>query len=94
VNACVNFLLASYHGGYLWLNRRIMIDPVLINHITGMIMQGLDPQDYYPRKTVDHALSKKIKEAYGNVEKGMRGYCWQPIQFFQLPYKLPTPFVS
>jgi hypothetical protein len=23
---------------------------------------------------VDHALSLKIKEAYGNVEKGMRGY--------------------
>jgi hypothetical protein len=37
-------------------------------------MQGPDPQDYYPRKTVDRALSQKIKEAYGNVEKGARGY--------------------
>jgi hypothetical protein len=27
VNACVKLLLASYHGGYLWLNRCIMIDP-------------------------------------------------------------------
>ena len=47
-----------------------MIDQALINHITGLSMQGLDPQDYYPRKTADHALSQKIKEAYGNVEKG------------------------
>jgi hypothetical protein len=31
VNACVKFLLASYHGVYLWLNQRIMIDPALIN---------------------------------------------------------------
>jgi hypothetical protein len=37
-------------------------------------MQGPDPQDYYPGKTVDHTLSQKIKEAYGNVEKGTRGY--------------------
>jgi hypothetical protein len=37
-------------------------------------MQGPDPQDYYPGKTADRALSQKIKEAYGNVEKGTRGY--------------------
>jgi hypothetical protein len=70
VNSCIKLLLARYHGGYIWLNRRITIDPTLINQITGLIMQGPDPQDYYPRKTADHALSQKIKEAYGNVEKG------------------------
>jgi hypothetical protein len=31
VNACVKLLLASYHGGYLWLNHRITVDPTLIN---------------------------------------------------------------
>jgi hypothetical protein len=51
-----------------------MIDPALINQITGLSMQGPDPQDYYPRKTADRALSQKIKEAYENVEKGARGY--------------------
>jgi hypothetical protein len=51
-----------------------MIDPALINHITGLSMQGPDPQDYYPRKTTDRALSQKIKEAYENVEKGAQGY--------------------
>jgi hypothetical protein len=57
VNACVKLLLASYHGGYMWLNHRITVDLALINRITGLGMQGPDPQDYYPGKTVDHALS-------------------------------------
>jgi len=37
-------------------------------------MQGLDPHEYYPGKTTDHALAQKIKEAYGDVEKGVQGY--------------------
>jgi hypothetical protein len=45
VNACVKLLLASYHGGYLWLKCRITIDMALINRIIGLSMQGPDPQD-------------------------------------------------
>jgi hypothetical protein len=74
VNACVKLLLASYHGGYLWLDRYITVDPTLINRITRLSMLGLDPHEYYPRKTADPALAQKIKEAYGDVEKGARGY--------------------
>jgi hypothetical protein len=74
VNACVKLLLESYHGEYLWLNHRITVDPMLINQITGLSMQSPDPHDYYPGKTTDHALSQKIKEAYGDVEKGTRRY--------------------
>jgi hypothetical protein len=37
-------------------------------------MQGPDPHEYYPRKTKDRTLAQKIKEAYGDVEKGVRGY--------------------
>jgi hypothetical protein len=74
VNACVKLFLASYHGGYLWLKCRITVDPTLINWITGLSMQGPDPHDYYPGKTADCALAQKIKEAYGDVEKGMQGY--------------------
>jgi hypothetical protein len=61
MNSCVKLLLASYHGGYLWLNHRITIDPALINQITELSMQGPDPHDYYSGKTGDHALSQKIK---------------------------------
>jgi hypothetical protein len=43
VNACVKLLLASYHGGYLCLNWRIIIDLALINQITGLSMHGPDP---------------------------------------------------
>jgi hypothetical protein len=74
VNACVKLLLASYHRRYLWLICHITVDPALINRITGLSMKGLDPHEYYPRMTADHALAQKIKEAYGDVEKGARGY--------------------
>jgi hypothetical protein len=73
VNACVKLLLASYHGGYLWLDHRITVDLELINRIIELSMQGPDPHEYYPRKTVDHTLAQKIKEAHGDVEKGTRG---------------------
>jgi hypothetical protein len=74
VNVCVKLLLSCYHGGYLWLNRRITVDPTLINRITGLSMQGPDPQDFYPRKTSDRALAQRIKDTYDDVEKGTRGY--------------------
>jgi hypothetical protein len=80
VNACVKLLLSSYHGCYLWLNRRIIVDLTLINRITGISIQGPDPQDVYPRKIVDHALAQRIKDTYGDVEKGIRGYKVASIQ--------------
>jgi hypothetical protein len=57
VNACVKLLLASYCRGYLWLDHRITVDSTLINRITGLRMQGLDPHEYYLGKTVDRALA-------------------------------------
>ena len=70
VNSCVQLLLFCYHGGYQWLEWHITVDPILINQITGLSMQGLDPQEFYPRKTVNHALTQRIKDIYGDVEKG------------------------
>jgi hypothetical protein len=67
-------LLSCYHGGYLWLNHRIIVDPTLINWITRLSMQGPDPQDFYPGKSMDRALAQRIKDTYGYVEKGTRGY--------------------
>jgi hypothetical protein len=80
VNACIKLLLSCYHRGYLWLNRCITVDPTLINRITGLSMQGPDPQEFYPGKTSDRALAQKIKETYGDVEKGTRGYKVASIQ--------------
>jgi hypothetical protein len=37
-------------------------------------MQGPDPQEFYPRKAVDCMLAQKIKDTYGDVENGTRGY--------------------
>jgi hypothetical protein len=80
VNACVKLLLSRYHGGYLWLESRITVDLTQINQITGLSMQGPNPWDFYPGKTSDRALSQRIKETYGDVEKGTRGYKVASIQ--------------
>jgi hypothetical protein len=70
VNAHVKLLLSCYHGGYLWLNRRIIVDPTLINRITGLSVQGPNQQDLYPGKAMDHALAQRIKDTYGDFKKG------------------------
>jgi hypothetical protein len=70
VNACIKLLLSCYHGGYLWLNHCITVDPTLINRITGLSIQGPEPQNFYLEKTADRALAHKIKEIYGDVENG------------------------
>jgi hypothetical protein len=43
VNACVKLLLSCYYGGYLWLDRCVTVDPMLIHLITGLSMKGPDP---------------------------------------------------
>jgi hypothetical protein len=80
VNACVKLLLSCYHGSYLWLNHCITIDPKLFNWIMGLSMQGHEPQDFYLRKAMDCALAQRVKDTYGDVEKGMRGYKVASIQ--------------
>jgi hypothetical protein len=59
VNACVKILLSFFHGDYLWLDRHINIDTVLIHQITRLRMQGPDPHDFYP---VKEALAKQEVE--------------------------------
>jgi hypothetical protein len=80
VNACVKILLSCYHGGYLWLDRRVTVDPTLIHMITGLSMQGPDPQKFYPGKAADRTLAQRIKDTYDDVEKGKRGYKVASIQ--------------
>jgi hypothetical protein len=74
VNACIKLLLSCYHGGYLWLDRHIIVDLMLIHWITGLSMQGPDPQDFYPGKAADRTLAQTIKDTYGDVEKRKWGY--------------------
>jgi hypothetical protein len=56
VNACIKLLLSCYNGGYLWLDRCMTVDLTLIHMITGLSMQGLDPQELYPGKAADRAM--------------------------------------
>jgi hypothetical protein len=74
VNACIRLLFSCYHGGYLWLDRQITVNLILINQITGLSMQGPDLQEFYPGKIADRTLAQRIKDTYGDLEKGMQGY--------------------
>jgi hypothetical protein len=58
VNMCVELLMSCYHGGYLWLDRRITVDPVLIHWITGLNMEGPNPQYFYLGKAADRTLAQ------------------------------------
>jgi hypothetical protein len=80
VNTCVKLLLSCYHGGYMWLDRSVTVDPALIHLIIGVSMQGPDPHQFYPEKVADRTLAQRIKESYGDVEKGKRGYKVASIQ--------------
>jgi hypothetical protein len=48
---------ATTEDTYGW-TRRITVDPILINQIIGLRMQGPDPQEFYLGKTVDCALAQ------------------------------------
>jgi hypothetical protein len=43
-------------------------------------MQGPDPQEFYPGKVADSALVQRIKDTYGDVEKGKWSYKVASIQ--------------
>jgi hypothetical protein len=43
-------------------------------------MQEPNPQDFYPGKAADRALAQRIKDTYGDVEKGTWGYKLASIQ--------------
>jgi hypothetical protein len=43
VNTCVKILISCYHGGYLWLDRHIIVDLTLIHRINRLSMQGTNP---------------------------------------------------
>jgi hypothetical protein len=71
--------LRETEGTILWadvvdvchLNRRIIVDPTLINRITRLSMQRPDPQDFYPGKAMDRTLAQRLKDTYSDVKKGM-----------------------
>jgi hypothetical protein len=80
VEACVKLLMSCYHGGYLWLDIPMTVEPTLIHLITGLSMKAPDPHQFYPGKAADHSLAQWIKETYGDVEKGKQGYKVSSIQ--------------
>jgi hypothetical protein len=80
VNACVKLLCHSTMEVICMLDKHVTMDLVLIHLITGLSMKGPDPHQFYLGKVADRSPVQRIKETYGNVEKGKRGYKLASIQ--------------
>jgi hypothetical protein len=61
-------------------DRIIIVDPTLIHGIIGLSLKVSDPQQFYLGKTSNRLLAQRIKEAYGEVEKGKQGYKVASVQ--------------
>lgn len=64
VNIVVKLLFSRVHGGYLWMDSRISINPHLIWRITRLSKQGIDPTSEFVEKDKDKQLAKDIKAKY------------------------------
>jgi hypothetical protein len=61
VNAYAKMLLSCYHGRYLWIDCRIIVDPMLIHRIIGLSMQGPNSHEFYLGNATDRMLAQNIK---------------------------------
>ena len=73
VDACVKQLLVCFHGGFLWHDRKILVDIELIASITGLPLAGVDLASFFTGKDKDTTLVKIMKEKY-NLLRDTRGF--------------------
>ena len=55
--------MVSFHGGFLWLDKKVFVDVKLIETITILPLAGIDPTPYF-RKYDSTMLVTKMKDKY------------------------------
>ena len=73
VDTCVKQLLVYFHGGCLWLDRRISVVVDLIIAIVGLPTAQVDPTSFFVRTEKDPGLADQMKEKY-NLSTDKRGF--------------------
>ena len=73
VNTCVKQLLVYFHGGCLWINKKISVDVDLKAWIVGLPLTGVDPTPFSTGKDQDTTLTNRMKEKY-NLSRDKRGF--------------------
>ena len=63
INVCVKQLLVSFHGGFLWINKKVSVDVELIAVVTGLPLPGIESASYF-KKYQDTMLETKMKDTY------------------------------
>jgi hypothetical protein len=69
VTLCIHLLLTQIHGGYLWLGGKYLVDEATIHRVTGLPMQGDEPEKSLTAKDVSQ---QEIYDTY-NAHHGRRG---------------------
>jgi len=64
INVVVKVLLCRVHGGYIWLDSRISLDPHLLARLTKLSKQGIDPSTVFIGKTQDKQLAETLKTRF------------------------------
>lgn len=64
--ACVRQLLVLVYDGFLWMGKRIPIDPMLIWRITRIPYQGLNAIEEFVGKDLDRAIAVNMKNKFGH----------------------------
>jgi hypothetical protein len=70
--ACIKKMLASMHGGDIWLDKPIPINVELITQITCLPTGGMDPVVILDNKSKEKTLAEEMKKKYG-TDRGTRG---------------------
>jgi hypothetical protein len=70
--ACIKQLLATTHGGDIWLDRPVPITVDLITQITGLPSPGMDLALIMDDKSKEKAFTEEMKNKYSTT-RGTRG---------------------
>jgi len=73
VNFVVKVMMSRMHGGYLWMDSRISLDPHLIWRLTKLSKRGLDSLTVFVGKTQDKQFTDTLKKQF-DLKKIGRGY--------------------
>ena len=72
-NVRIKQFMVCFHGGYLWIDHKILVDIKLIVSIIGIPLVDFDPTPFFTGKDQDIELKNKMKEKY-ELMRDKRGF--------------------
>ena len=70
----------AFHGGFLWLDRKVSMEIELIAVITGLPLGVPNPTPFFAAKDKDIALTNNLKDKY-DLTRDTRGFFIASINY-------------